>query len=79
MTTTIRMSVALSEDEKTATITRTGRSDPIVCNCLGVERNTQGQLMVLYLDSLIHNVKKNVIYAQWKPSGAISTILTKID
>ena len=78
MTTTVRMSVALSEDEKTATISKTGRSDPIVCNCLGVERDAQGQLVTLYLDSLIHHAKKNIKYEQWKPSGAVSTILRKV-
>lgn len=78
MTTTVRMTVALSEDEKTATITKTGRSDPVVCGCLGVVRDSQGQVMMLYLDSLVHSVKKNAVYECWKPSGAISTILTKV-
>lgn len=78
MTTTMRMTVSLSEDEKTATIHKTGRSDPIVCGCLGVERDTQGQGVTLYLDSLIHHANKNIIYEQWQPSGAISTILKRI-
>jgi hypothetical protein len=78
MSTTVRITIGLSADEKIVTVKKTGRSDPIVCGCLGVERDTQGQLVTLYLDSLIHNTRKNINYEQWKPNGAVSTILTKV-
>lgn len=77
MKTTVSISIALSENEKTGTIKMTGQSEAIVCGCLGVERNAQGQIVTLYLDSLIHNTSKNVVYDNWKPSGAISTILKR--
>ncbi|MFT5715931.1 MAG: hypothetical protein ACI9T7_000104 [Oleiphilaceae bacterium] len=73
--TTIKVSVALSEDEKTATVRMGSRRQPIVTGCLGVDRNQQGGIDKVYLDSLIHLSSKYVDYEGFQPQGAISTIL----
>ena len=70
----IKVSVALSEDEKTATVRMGSRRQPIVTGCLGVDRNPQGDIEKVYLDSLIH-MSSNLDYEGFQPHGAISTIL----
>ncbi len=78
MASTVNIAVALSEDEKTATIKIGSRTAPIVTGCLGVERLENGRPLKVYLDSLIHRPGKNISYVGYKPTGAISTILTKV-
>ena len=76
--TNISISIALSKDEKTATVRMGSRRQPIVTGCLGVDRNAQGGLEKVYLDSLIHMSSKHVNYDGFKLNGAISTVLTSI-
>jgi hypothetical protein len=73
--TIIKVSVSLSEDEKTATVRMGSRRLPIVTGCLGVDRNPQGEIENVYLDSLVHVSSKHVDYEGCQPHGAISTIL----
>lgn len=74
----VTVSLSLSEDEKTATIRIGSRRLPIVCNCLGVEREPSGEIKRAYLDSFVHNPSKDVIYTGYSLSGAISTIINRI-
>ena len=73
---TVNISVALSQDESIATIRMGTRSNPIVTGCLGVDKDKSGKIVKVYLNSLIHRGGKNIHYAGFEPSGAISTILT---
>ncbi|MDC8832799.1 hypothetical protein [Alteromonas gilva] len=75
--TTMHISVSLSEDEKTATIRISNRSNPIIAGVLGVEKDNTGSLSKIYLNRLIHNGGKYLDYQGYLPSGCISTILTK--
>lgn len=72
---TITISVELSEDATLATVRFGSRSNPIVCNVLGVDYGADDLPKVIYLDSLIHNHSKD--YKQWLPTGAVTTILTR--
>ena len=78
MKNTVRVSIALSEDEKIATIKMGSRTSPIVTGCLGVERDENNRLKKVYLDSLIHRDGKYISYEGWQPSGAISTIFNAV-
>lgn len=77
--TTVRVSLSLSDDEKTATIRLSSRKTPIVCCCLGVLRDDSGVITKAYLDSRIHSTSKDVCYVGYELSGAISTILTALN
>jgi hypothetical protein len=58
------------------TVRSTKRSNPIVANILGVDRNASGEISVIYLDRLVHETYVQLM-GGWIPSGAISTILTR--
>jgi hypothetical protein len=75
---TITVSLSLSEDEKTATIRLSTRRQPIVCGCLGVERDKEGHTSKVYLDSLIHSSSKHVEYRGFSLHGAISTVVKRV-
>ena len=72
---TISISVHLSEDQKTATVHISGRSEPFVSGCLGVDLDVQGEIQRVYLDTLIHNFHPATKFEHWRALGAISTIL----
>jgi len=73
-TTTIR--VALSEDEKTATVRLSTQSQPIVCGVLGIEQTQRGERDI-YLNTRIHR-RSHGQYEGWEPRGAVSTILREL-
>lgn len=68
----------LNEKNDVCTIYLGNRSNPLVCRSLGVETSDDGSVIKIYLDSFIHINSKNIQYLGWKPTGAISTTLTKI-
>lgn len=79
MATTVSISVSLGNDNDVATIRKSNSSTPIVADVLGVETDEQNQLCKLYLRSKIHTHKdQSITYEGWCPSGAISTILTRV-
>lgn len=73
----ISISLHLSEDENTATVRISGRSAPVVSDCLGVERDEHGDIARVYLNALIHKPAASVVYEHWQPVGAISTIFIR--
>lgn len=73
----IAISLHLSEDEKTATVHMSGRSVPIVADCLGVERDGRGDVARVYLNALVHKTSVSVVYEHWEPVGAISSIFIR--
>lgn len=80
MTSTITISIQFGADCEVATIRESNRSTPVVVDVLGVEFDPTGSPKVVYLRSKIHTLKSEpVTYRGWEPSGAISTILTRID
>ena len=70
------VSVAFGNDLTTATVRFSGRSRPVVANILGTDKDPQGNVKRVYLDSLIH--KDGGAYKGWEPTGCISTILTRV-
>ena len=76
MTKTITGSVALSEDQRTATIRTLSQSSPIVSGVLGVEIDPDG-CRVVYLDRRIHT-RGSVSPQGWRTRGAITSILTEV-
>ena len=66
--------VQLNPSETQATIKVHGISRPIVAPVLGIERKATSTR--IYLRSRIHTDKDD--WTGWVPSGAISTILTKL-
>lgn len=80
MTHRIKIDIGLSEDAGTATVRLGGRSEPIVCNVLGLDRDNQGNPYRIYMNALIHRTtSKGVEYVGWELSGAISTIATRLE
>lgn len=80
MATLVTISLTIGSDFETATIRKSNSSTPIVADVLGVERDERGIPNKVYLRSKIHGVSdKSVKYDGWEPSGAISTILSRID
>lgn len=80
MASTVSISVSLGTDPTVATIRKSNSSTPIVADVLGVEADKEGVPNKVYLRSKIHgNKDKSVTYEGWEPSGAISTILTRVD
>ncbi len=79
MGSTVTISVSFGTDPTTATIRKSNSSTPIVADVLGVETGTDNQPCRVYLRSKIHGSKdKSITYEGWEPSGAISTILTRV-
>lgn len=80
MATTIKISVYFGSDPSVATIWRSNSSTPIVADILGVDTDSSGKPNRLYLRSKIHGARDaECSYQGWEPSGAVSTILTRID
>lgn len=75
----ITIDVLFGSDPETVTIKQTGHSAPIVAGLLGVENDSSARPAVVYLRSKIHADRNDVNYQGWEPSGAISTILTRIN
>lgn len=73
---TLTVSVELSLDEKVATV-RLGDRTPIVSGVLGVDRE-KDQIQRIYLDRYVHKSVRRYSFQQWKPTGAVSTILERI-
>ena len=55
-------------------IRRKGISRPIVANILGIDRDSEGNRIILYLDRIVHNVGEDTL-GGWKVRGAISTVM----
>lgn len=79
MKNSVNITIAIGDDNKTATVRFSARSTPIVCKILGSEKNSDNQITKYYLDSLIHSEKGESTYLNWAPSGCISTILTRVN
>lgn len=77
MAVTISITVYLSEDQSTATVHMSGRSAPIVAGCLGVDLNERGDIVRVYLDTLVHKFPASTKFEHWRALGAISTILQR--
>jgi len=77
MTSRVVITVTIGTDSSVATIRNSNSSTPIVAGLLGMEFDNEGRPQRLYLRSKIHSDSVN--YEGWEPSGAISTILTRID
>lgn len=76
---TVTISVQFGLDYQLITIRESNRSTHIVCDVLGIEKDQNGAPMKIYLRSKIHSEKsEDVAYKEWEPSGAISTILTRV-
>jgi hypothetical protein len=73
--------VGVAEGEDVVVVVRlSNRSSPIVCGLLGVDRDSSGQAVRYYLNSLIHHGEdREAGYEGFRPSGAITTILTRVD
>lgn len=78
MAVTISITVHLSEDQHTATVHMSGRSAPIVAGCLGVALDEHGDILCVYLDTLIHKFPGSAKFEHWRVTGAISTILHRL-
>lgn len=74
---TLTVTVDLSLDAVVATV-RIGNAAPAVCKALGMERDETGQPSKIYLDRFIHKSVRNRDFAGWAPSGAITTVLTRL-
>lgn len=72
--------VNVAEGEDGVVVVRfSNRSSPIVCGLLGVDRDSTGQAVRYYLNSLIHHCGGcEADYEGFRPSGAITTILTRV-
>jgi hypothetical protein len=70
--------LTFSEDGQTVTVFVSGRRDPIVAGCLGIDRDRRGEPKTVYLNALIHPSFEADAYSNWEPSGAISTILSRL-
>ncbi len=79
MTSTVTISVLMGTDPNVATIRKSTSSTALVVDLLGVETDNQDRPKRLYLRSKIHGKCEEVNYVGWELSGAISTILTRID
>jgi len=77
MSSSVDITVTIGADSSVATIRKSNCSTPIVADLLAVELDNSGRAQRLYLRSKIHT--KNVNYEGWEPSGAISTILMRIE
>jgi 6,7-dimethyl-8-ribityllumazine synthase len=73
---TLTVSVELSFDETVATV-RLGDRTPIVSGVLGVDRE-KDQVQRIYLDRYVHKSVRGYAFQQWKPTGAVSTILERM-
>ena len=73
----VRISVEPGDDPNIVTIRLSGRSKPIVAGVLGVE-GEDGDIQRYYLDCLVHHHQSDKHYEGWRPTGAISTILSRI-
>lgn len=76
---TVEISVSLGNDNETATVRISGRSLPIIVSVLGVECDDERQPVRIYLRNKIHTDSEYTNYVGWVPTGAISTILTKVN
>jgi len=77
---TVSISVQFGTDEELVTIRFSGRSQPMTVGLLGAEKDeATGKVNKVYLRSKIHSSSGGVSYEGWRPSGAISTILTRIE
>lgn len=74
----MKISVTLSDDERTATIRLSGKSDPVVVDCLGVEHDDAGQPERVYLNAQMGKKLRSHTYQGWEPSGVYTTVLTRI-
>jgi len=52
------------------------RSSIVTANILGVDRDESGEVETVYLDRRVHY--KNTTFHGWAASGAVSTVLHKI-
>lgn len=75
---TVRISVEFGSNSDVVTVRHSDRSQPMVVGLLGVETDTHQKPKIVYLRSKIHGKTAGVEYIGWQPSGAISTILTRI-
>ena len=78
MTSVVNITVAISDDDRFATIRQSHRSTPIVADVLGVDMDAMRRPERVYLRSKIHGCESEIAYAGWQPTGAITTILTRI-
>ena len=78
MATEVTISVSIGLDGKQATVRFSNRSTPLVVDVLGVEAGIDKSPRIIYLRCKLHIKDKEVTYLGWEPSGAISTILTRI-
>jgi len=76
--TTVEINVKFGSDPDVVTIQKSNSSKPIVCGLLGVDTDDQGNASRIYLRNKLHSMSKGVDYVGWSPSGAITTILTRV-
>lgn len=60
----------------TAVLRRSGQSQPIIANILGVDRDANGEIERIWLDRVVHRPGESQ-FIGWNVEGAISSVLTK--
>lgn len=58
------------------TIRRKGVSKPTVANILGMDHDSNGRPIKVWLDRVVHRAKEDAL-GEWGASGVISTILSR--
>lgn len=74
---TVHIRVEFGTDAGMVTIRCSDRSDPILADLLGVDLDDHGNPVRVFLRSKLFT-SHDAQFAGWQPSGAISTILTRL-
>lgn len=74
----IALRIHLSDDLSVVTVHVSSRSSPIVVGCLGVDYDEKQSPFRIYTNGCFHDHLQAQEYEGWRPYGAISTILEKV-
>jgi len=69
--------VDVSLGDGVVVLKREGQSDPIVAGILGMEQNAEGEIVMIWLDRLVHKIGEKE-FVDWDVSGAVSTVLKRV-
>lgn len=79
MSNTVSVSVAFGLDPAIVTVRLSGNSSPIVCTAVATDEDADGQVKRVFLRERIIHTVEDIDWEGWKPGGATTTVLTRIE
>ena len=68
--------VTVTVGDGVVTLRRDGQSSPITANILGMDRDSEGNPVRIWLDRIVHRSKPSS-YIGWSVSGAVASVLVR--